>query len=79
MRIPEKTEDLIGKICVCSVGRAFLVVGKQKYAWGDAWVGLGFDGKGTACSSNPCVVAENAAEFWHKLSSRFDGKMSYNS
>ena len=29
MRIPDKSENLIGKVCVCSVGRPGIVVGKK--------------------------------------------------
>ncbi len=78
MRMPEKSEDLAGKICVCSVGRPFIVTGTKTFAWGDAWVGLGLDGKGTACSTTPCVIAESGQEFHDKLLDRFGGKMSYN-
>ena len=78
MRVPKENEDLVGKICVCSVGRPFLVTGKKKFDWGEAWVGLGLDGKGTACSTTPGIIAESGTEFHDKLLSRFGGKMSYN-
>lgn len=78
MRMPNKDEDLIGKICVCSVGRVAIVVGSKVYDWGVAWTGLGFDGKGNWASSSPCVVAESGNEFHNKLAKRFGGKMSFN-
>ena len=78
MRLPKENEDLIGKVCVCTVGRPFIVTGTAKFGWGKAWVGLGLDGKGTACSSDPCVIAESGQEFHNKLLERFGGKMSYN-
>lgn len=78
MRMPNKDEDLIGKICVCSVGRPAIIVGKKTYDWGDAWSGLGLDGKGNWASSDPCVIAESGEEFYDKLSERFGGKMSFN-
>lgn len=82
MRIPGKNENLIGKVCVCSVGRPFIVTGsKSDFAFAPGvnfWVGLGLDGKGTVASSEPCVIAESGQEFHDKLLKRFGGKMSYN-
>ena len=84
MRMPNEGEDLTGKVCVCTVGRAFIVTGKHTLnvdATGEkveGWCGLGFDGKGTAFSSDPCVIAESGQEFHDKLSQRFGGKLSYN-
>lgn len=85
MRIPEPNEDLIGKICVCSVGRpAIITSNNYEFNFKDGkgyscYVGLGLDGKGTWASTSPCVIAENAQEFHDKLLDRFGGKMSFNS
>lgn len=79
MRIPERHEDLTGKVCVCSVGRVAVVTGAKKFPWGLAWTGLGLDGKGTWCSTAPAVVDETGEEFRARLSERFGGKMSLNS
>lgn len=85
MRMAKEGEDLTGKICVCSIGRVVIVTGRGDFKSSvneeiiNCWQGLGFDGKGTWASTNPCVVAENAQEFRDKLSNRFDGKMSFNS
>ena len=85
MRIPEPQEDLVGKICVCSIGRPAIVVGRKPCQFGAkqemvmCWIGLGLDGKGTWASANPCIIAETGMEFRDKLSERFGGKMSYNS
>jgi len=79
MRLPESNEDLVGKICVCTAGRPAIVTGKKTFDWGESWVGLGLDGKGTWASTTPCIIAESGQEFHDKLSSRFGGKMSYNS
>lgn len=80
--MPEKTENLVGKICVCSVGRPAIVVGRQIHSYQgrdfDVWIGLGLDGKGTWASTNPCVIAEDGLEFHDKLFTRFGGKMSFN-
>lgn len=76
MRIPEKNEDLIGKVCVCSTGRVAVVTGTARFPWGLTWTGLGLDGKGTWCSTVPAVVAETGQEFHDKLLKRFDGQMS---
>lgn len=78
MRMPEKNEDLIGKVCVCSVGRPFIVTGRQTFEWGESWVGLGFDGKGTVASTQPCIIAETGQVFHDTLFKRFGGKMSFN-
>lgn len=84
MRMPNDGEDLTGKVCVCSVGRPFIVTGRQDLDLGDAggvidcWVGLGLDGKGTAASTRPCILAESGQEFHDKLLERFGGKMSHN-
>ena len=82
MRMPNEDEDLIGKVCVCSIGRIGLVTGKGNPVWADEkdmWIGLGFDGKGTWASSNPCIAYENPEEYRQLLSKRFGGKMSFNS
>jgi len=78
MRMPTKDENLVGKICVCSIGRPAIVIGRKKFVFGDAWVGLGLDGKGTWASTNPCIIAEDALSFHDKLVERFGGKMAYN-
>ena len=85
MRLPNPSENLIGKICVCSVGRPGIVTSKKKCKFEssgaefDAWVGLGLDGKGNWCSTSPAIIAESAEEFRQRLSTRFGGKMSFNS
>ncbi len=82
MRMPKFNEDLVGKVCVCTVGRPFIVTGRKNdfdFAPGVLfWIGLGLDGRGTACSSTPAVIAETGQEFHDKLVKRFGGKMSYN-
>lgn len=78
MRIPRKDENLVGKVCVCTVGRPFIVTGTHAFGWETSWVGLGLDGKGTVASTNPCVIAESGQEFHDKLLDRFGGKISYN-
>jgi len=77
MRMPNKDENLIGKVCVCSVGRSAIVVGRQIFSWGEAWVGLGLDGKGTWASIEPCIIAESGEEFYKKLFERFSNKMLF--
>lgn len=82
MRMPRDQEDLVGKVCVCSVGRIAIVTGRRKFKFDrdeiECWVGLGLDGKGTWASKNPCIVAETGLEFHDRLLDRFDGKMAYN-
>ena len=84
MRMPNENEDLVGKVCVCSVGRVGIVTGRGDFTSAvnneiiKCWKGLGLDGKGVWTSTSPCIVAESGQEFADKLSARFDGKMSYN-
>lgn len=78
MRLVKENEDLVGKVCVCSVGRPFIVTGKHTFDFGESWVGLGLDGKGTVASTNPGIIAESGQEFHDKLLSRFNGKMNFN-
>jgi len=83
MRMPDKDEDLVGKVCVCSVGRVAIVTGRRMFKFDDdneveCWTGLGLDGKGTWASTGPCVIAETGQEFHDKLLKRFGGKMAYN-
>jgi len=78
MRIPGTGESLIGKICVCSVGRPAIIVGQKNFEFGECWIGLGLDGKGTWASSSPCIIAESGQEFHDKLFDRFGGKMAFN-
>ena len=78
MRISNENEDLVGKVCVCSIGRPFIVTGKHTFDFGECWVGLGLDGKGTVASQNPIILAESGQEFHDKLLRRFNGKMSFN-
>ena len=78
MRIAKPEEDVIGKVAVNSIGRVAIITGQEEYHWGNAWIGIGFDGKGTWACRTPCIVAESAEEFRQKLTTRFNGKMSFN-
>ena len=73
MRMPFFGEDLVGKVCVCSIGRPAIVTGRGETIFGKVWTGLGLDGKGTWCSTQPCVIAESGQEFYEKLIQRFGG------
>jgi hypothetical protein len=76
MRLPGVDESLVGKVCVSSNGRVGVVTGQRTGESGQAWVGMGFDGKGTWVSSSPAVTAENVADFRERLISRFGGRLS---
>lgn len=81
MRMPECGEDLVGKVCVNSIGRVGIVTGRYQPDWAEGqtmWCGIGFDGKGTWASSSPCIVAESGEEFRTRLTTRFGGKSSLN-
>lgn len=73
MRVWDGKENLVGKVCVCSIGRPAIVIGKRERE--DVWIGLGLDGKGNWGSSKPCIIAEDALAFYEKLHQRFDGKL----
>ena len=59
-------EDLVGKVCACSLSRPGLVVGKAEFSWGVSWVGLALDenSRRTWASREPFVVAETPEEFY---------------
>ncbi len=84
MRLPTRNENLVGKICVCSIGRIGIVTGEGEFTSAvnneviKCWKGLGLDGKGVWASTAPCIVAESGQEFADKLSARFGGKLSFN-
>ena len=59
------------------MGRIAIITGIKTFQFGEAYVGIGFDGKGTWASTTPCVVSEDAEEFRSKLTDRFGGKMSF--
>ena len=79
----ESGENLTGKIAVCSTGRVAIITGTKELTINrtgekiPVYCGIGFDGKGTWASTQPCVVAEDAEEFRAKLEKRFGGKMSF--
>jgi hypothetical protein len=70
MRMYRDGEAMIGKVCVCSIGRPAIVVGTKKFPWGWAWTGIGLDGKGVWCSTDPCIIAENGQEYYDRLEER---------
>jgi hypothetical protein len=76
MRFPKPDEDLTGKVCVCSIGRIAVVTEKKSLAFGAAWVGVGFDGKGVWASTSPVIAYESVLEYHDTLMERFGGKMS---
>jgi hypothetical protein len=69
MRIPEENEDLTGKVCVCSIGRLGLVVGREDIGWGLTYVGLALDTREcrTWASRHPVVIADNPFEYYRRL------------
>ena len=82
-RKPAPSEDLVGKVCVCSVGRPAIVVAYDSVSLGGSrhvsgWVGLGLDGRGTWFSTSPAVLEDDPRAFHDKLLARFGGKMSAN-
>lgn len=85
MRLPDVNENLVGKICVSSIGRIAVVTHRGSFKSSvnndtiECWKGLGLDGKGVWASTEPCIVAESGQEFAETLSLWFDGKISYNS
>ena len=48
----------IGAVCFCSMGRPGLITGRTTLSWGEAWVGIGLDGKGPWSSRSPKLMTE---------------------
>jgi len=83
MRLPKEGEDLTGKVCVSSCGRAGIVCGEKVIDTETdgslvMWIGMGFDGKGTWASTQPGIIAESLKEYHDRLYKRFGGKLSHN-
>lgn len=89
MRMPKLNEDLVGKVCVCGLGRPFIVTHKTSVMrpghaeYMNVWAGLGLDGKGIARSGDPAIIAESAKEHYDKLdliktNKQHQCKCSYN-
>lgn len=62
----------IGKVCVCSTGRVGLVVRQKPITFADGetktmWEGIGLDGKGLWCSSNPLVLHPSIESYLDRL------------
>ncbi len=83
MRHPNRGEDLVGMVCVCSVGRVAIVTAPGAITVqqpGDppaqiqGWHGIGIDGFGTWFSSSPIILSPSAEAFRLKLDERFGGK-----
>lgn len=70
MRFPEYGEDLIGKVCVCSMGRLGLVVCRRVLPWGMSWCGVGLDGQGYWTSREPAVIFEDIVYYENALRPR---------
>jgi hypothetical protein len=73
--IPGPGENLVGKVCVCSLGRVGVVVEFKEitFANGDKtslWCGMGFDGKGLWASRDPVILAETLKEYTDRILSR---------
>ena len=60
-------EDLVGKVCVCSMGRLAVVLGRTTKPWGETCWGVGLDGKGIWFSRAPIVIADSLAEYGERL------------
>lgn len=66
--------DYVGKVCVCSLGRAGVVTGRKNIDYGNGfkpmWTGIGFDGRGLWASSSPTVIAETLEEYVQRVACR---------
>lgn len=74
-RIPGPGENLVGKVCVCALGRVGVVVEFKKITFSNGdeaelWCGMGFDGKGLWASRDPVVLAETLQEYTGRILSR---------
>jgi hypothetical protein len=78
-RISEVDENLVGKVCVCSLGRVGVVAGREVITFpngdtSDCWTGMGFDGKGLwatgARGTEVVILAEDLAGYAARVKSR---------
>ena len=61
---------MIGKVCVCSIGRVGVVTGQREFDWGESWVGFGLDGRGLWSATKPHVLADSIAEYAEMVEAR---------
>lgn len=66
------SNDFTGKVCVSSLGRVGLVVRKKTITFPDGeakemWEGIGLDGKGLWCTSNPLVLHDSIESYMDRL------------
>ena len=70
---------MIGKVCVCRLGRVGLVTGRKAITFNtgmnagqpvEMWVGIGFDGKGLWCASTPSVLCDSIEEYVGRIEER---------
>jgi hypothetical protein len=71
-------DDLIGKVCACSLGRVGVVYGRGEITFangdkGEFWQGFGLDGRGlwaTNVRHDVVVIAESLKEYAERVKSR---------
>jgi len=56
-------KHLVGAIGECSRGRPGLILDRKVLPWGEAWVGIGMDGKGPWSSREPKILARSLDEY----------------
>lgn len=66
--VHDRVLNLVGRVCICSLGRPGLVVKKirKNHGISEFWSGIGFDGKGlwmTSVDSPTVVIADSIAEY----------------
>lgn len=74
-RFSSETEDLSGKVCMCSIGRVGIVATQGTIAEFNAvyWKGMGLDGRGlwaTSAGKPVIVLAESLAEYIEMILAR---------
>jgi hypothetical protein len=79
-RLSDEGESLVGKVCICSLGRVGVVYGGGPIVFpsgggGDFWHGFGLDGRGLWATARRegrpvVVIAESLAEYADKVKAR---------
>lgn len=57
------TEDLVGKVAVCSRGIAGVITGRKELPWGESWVGKKINNGEPWASRKPTVIADSLDEY----------------
>ena len=77
-RVAPIGENLIGKVCICSLGRVGIVAMRSTVTFqngdvAECWTGMGFDGNGlwaTSANSDVVVLDETLSAYMERVKNR---------